>query len=276
MAELNPDLSVHLVGTDDPEVRVHLGFWSEEELLVSQPLVATTRVSRPTRFTNALGGGGGFALLAVAKRVSFEEDLKRAARQAADLARDLQMHQWVGGVLSASGRDVTTDTAVAEVLLERLQVEGSAPLVRVAQLAAGLVALGFHVFVVGHDGAKPLTAVYVDGQWAYADPTTQLPFGGHRPFTRERFYRIPDLPDPPPSMAEQELQRIREEMRRAQEALAEAEQLLSDQLQSLETSVEVCAELREEADRLRAYLVVGAVALTVTVWLLLAQSREDG
>jgi hypothetical protein len=41
-----------------------------------------------------------------------------------------------------------------------------------------------------------LVAVWADGAWHYADPTLDVPFDTARAHLRERFARVPRIPDP--------------------------------------------------------------------------------
>lgn len=294
-----PSARPHLGVTEGPFARAHYGVIGLEEIVIQpQPPTQPSAPSRPTAAAPILraarsgaGGGGGGAFFGQAafallyREPLFDHQLEQAATQAADLAQNESMQQWLGSALSeeaTKGRSVITDTAVAEIILERIQVAGAAPLVRTTQLAAGYVALGLQVVVVGHDVRRSLTAVYVDGQWAYADPQDGLPLGGHELFTREKFYKIPPLPDPAPTKAELELRELRAEMARMRAELDKMQQQLAQLADSILTNdldVDVNAMIRRERAqaRMEALVVVGGVtvAAALAIWWWRAASASD-
>lgn len=288
----------HGLNTDSAYIAHGLNESGGGEQPVQQPPIEPPRrsIARPVRRTGQGGGGGGAfvtaAFLSVAlasKEAQFHRELQQAADRAAELAQDPEMQHWVSQTLTAEatqGRDVTTDTAVAEIVLERLQAEGSAPIVKATHLAASFVALGMHVVLVGHGRKgvidKPLAAVYVDGVWAYADPNAPLPLGGHEPFRKERYYRIPDLADPAPSQAELELEKLRAEMARMHEELRGMQKQIDVLLESAlgeDNGLYGLVEAeRARADRLEKLLVVGALtvsAVALVMWWQRAGSSTD-
>lgn len=60
-------------------------------------------------------------------------------------------------------------------------------------------AVGIYTAIVGHaynrgkDISHVLTSVWINGQWQYADPSTDLPLGECVQFTRERVYSVPNV-----------------------------------------------------------------------------------
>jgi hypothetical protein len=315
---------------DAAEVRIHLGFgfgaeatahfgWyvSEDTAIVVAPpaFVYPPTTVEPAYFAQSGGAGAGGGAGALAWRIPSrhaelgaifaevtDEQMREAAEQATELAQTEEFQAWASKVLTTaamSGCELQTDTAVAEVLLESVQIHGSAPLVKASQAAAAFLCAGLSTYLALHGSLvlnRPLTTVYVDGRWQYADPTTDYELGAHQPYTQQRYYTVPDLPVPSTVAAEIEALRATvrqqeaeiDELRRAVQGLRAQMQMQADlagqtaaesaaqaeYYQAATSAAEALAAAETaRAELYRALLVAAATGLGILLVLWLARPR---
>jgi hypothetical protein len=181
--------------------------------------------------------------------VEFEEDTQR----------------WASDVLSRSTEDLSTDLGVVSSLLRGAQAIVRSPVGRVTLLAGALVAAALPVVLVAHD-SRPLTAVYVDGAWRYADPNADAALGTHLPFVRERFFSVPDLPAPERSLLQQEIEALRKQIVLQQEQIAQLSQMVAEQFQ---------IQTRRSDGEVWKTVAIIAVAAAVILLLVQVQQQSD-
>lgn len=242
------------------EVRAHLGVGYGafaaahlgrlyEEIAVPAPIVVVRRKA-PTTYPQAQQTVARI-IPWIPPPETLDEKLERAVLAIPAYAKKPDLQQWVSRVLTMTREDLTTDFGVAAALLSATQAIVRAPVDKVVLLAASYVAVGLPVYAVVHDD-RPLTAVYVDDTWRYADPNANAELGAHLLFVRERFFFVPSLPTPEQTAVKLELEALRTEIVMVRQGLAKLQSTLA-----------------LEAQRTRTWRTVAIVAVVVLVIVVL-------
>lgn len=284
----------------DPFARAHDGvLWEETAIVVPpQPQASPRPREYSSRNTNLSPGGANSLWVLPQEIVLDEAALLELARETAELSQRPELRTWVSSVLSQAGRlgrDLATETAVAQTILAEVQPMVARPLVKTAHLGAGLLAVGLHVTLVAHGQVqldKTLVAVYVDGGWRYADPHGAFDLGETVPFKVEKFVPIPNLASPepaaPPASPEPAAQSRPKVVWRATVSVAvsappsEAELFVQQALQRVLAGLETAPAPAQPAWRpVHTLLVVGSLSIAaLALWQVyearkaLARSKE--
>lgn len=203
MAATASEVRAHLGVGFDTFCRAHLGRLCDVNAIVVAPEAARQPGRQQGVGLNAFDG----IVIQIPVEKLDKTRLKELAQEAAELAELPEVRTWASSVFSRAGRQGTkldTQTALAETLLADAKrstffARNYGPLTRTMHFAAGMVATGVHVTLVAHGDREVLTrllsAVYVDGEWRYADPAQQK-LGAVRAFGVEETETVPHLETP--------------------------------------------------------------------------------
>ena len=267
----------------DAFTRGHFGrLWLEETAVV---VVAPTK-STSSRNTN-LSPGGANSLWVLPQEIVLDETaLLELARETAELSQRPELRTWVSSVLSQAGRlgrDLATETAIAQTILAEVQPMVARPLVKTAHLGAGLLAVGLHVTLVAHGQVqldKTLIAVYVDGGWRYADPHGAFDLGETVPFKVEKFVPIPNLAPPEPVVtpatpAAPRARTVTWQEVQAPPEVSETDALMQQILQGILADMEPTTPPAPAWRPIHTVLVVGALGIAALALWQVYEARKE-
>jgi len=233
---------------------------------ITEAPVKPKEADRDLRISTTSGGGGWIL-------PQLPVDLEPLAEQAAQMAVEPDFQKWVSTALSNTTEPLSNDFELADYLLRTIQSVETALVAKTVYLAASFAAVGLPSYLVG-DSVNPfssvVTAVYLDGAWFYADPNGHLPLGTHKPFTRENYFKVPDLPTPYVVKMKEQLDRQAKQLGEQNELLIQQQEHLSE----LSTHVEdlfgqlETAQLQAKKSRNMLKLVSIGVVIIGVIWLL--------
>lgn len=133
--------------------------------------------------------------------------------------------------------------------------------------------LVLHRYATGE--ARGVAAVYVDGQWHYADPVRPFPFGNVAPFVSARTFVVPDLPEPQQVAYAKALKDYEQHLKLSSDLLAKQIEFIDAQLAAFSPPTTEQEQITVVITKRTSPVpyIVAAVALGVALWALYQARR---